>query len=101
VHSEAFVFNFPCRYQIWTNRVLFWQISSEVHFFPFKQFALIISSREAKLSHMPASDEVDLAICTVIMVLTCRLVINRVWMSQISNCYLSITHQRVGSVMSQ
>ena len=61
MHSVALVVYLSCGNQIRTNRVLLWQICSEVHFLPLEHLSEIIRSGKAKFTQVPSFDEVYLA----------------------------------------
>ena len=62
VHSITLVFNFASGHKIRANRILLWQICSEVHFLPLKHFFKIVCAREPKLSKMPTFYEIKLSV---------------------------------------
>ena len=63
MHAVALIFNTSCSDQVGAQRVILRQICREVHFLPLKLLAQLLLAREAKLTQMPASDKVDLAVC--------------------------------------
>ena len=62
VHPVALFAHTARGYQVRAQRVILGQIRSEVHLLPLELLAELFLAREAKLSQVPALDEVDLAV---------------------------------------
>ena len=93
MHAVALFADATCCDEIRAKRVVLRQICREIHFLPLELLAKLLFARKAKLSQMPATDEVNLTVVWAI--------IHSVWMSLEASLHTARVHDRVCPIMTQ